>query len=68
MPFDALPASPAVKVRDVGLRDGLQSIARTVPTEIKRLWLQPRYEAGLRELEVGSFVPGAAAAATGRHG
>jgi len=57
MPFDALPASPAVKVRDVALRDGLQAIARTVPTEIKRLWLQQAYEAGLRELEVGSFVP-----------
>lgn len=57
MPFDALPASPAVTVRDVALRDGLQAIARTVPTEIKRLWLQQAYEAGLRELEVGSFVP-----------
>lgn len=57
MPFDAPPASPAVTVRDVALRDGLQAIARTVPTEIKRLWLQQAYDAGLRELEVGSFVP-----------
>jgi hydroxymethylglutaryl-CoA lyase len=46
-----------VTVREVGLRDGLQAIARTVPTTIKRLWLQEAYDAGLREIEVGSFVP-----------
>jgi len=51
------PLPLAVTVRDVALRDGLQAIARTLPTEIKRLWLQLAYDAGLRELEVGSFVP-----------
>ena len=46
-----------VVVREVGLRDGLQSIARTVPTDVKLQWLHDAYAAGLREIEVGSFVP-----------
>jgi len=46
-----------VTVREVGLRDGLQSIARTVPTEQKLEWLRGAYAAGMREIEVGSFVP-----------
>lgn len=49
--------SPPVTLRDTSLRDGLQSIARTVPTDTKLLWLQALYDAGLRALEVGSFVP-----------
>jgi hydroxymethylglutaryl-CoA lyase len=49
--------SPAVRIREVGLRDGLQSIARTVPTATKIEWLQAAHAAGLREIEVGSFVP-----------
>lgn len=46
-----------VTVREVGLRDGLQSIARTLPTEAKLDWLRGAHAAGLREIEVGSFVP-----------
>jgi len=46
-----------VLVREVGLRDGLQSIARTVPTDTKLAWLRDAHAAGLREIEVGSFVP-----------
>ena len=46
-----------VAVREVGLRDGLQSIARIVPTEHKLAWLRAAHAAGLREIEVGSFVP-----------
>ena len=46
-----------VTVREVGLRDGLQSIARTLPTAQKKQWIQGAYDAGIRELEVGSFVP-----------
>ncbi|MEP6739243.1 MAG: hydroxymethylglutaryl-CoA lyase [Caldimonas sp.] len=46
-----------VTVREVGLRDGLQSIARVVPTEVKLEWLRAAHAAGLREIEVGSFVP-----------
>ena len=46
-----------VKVREVGLRDGLQSIARTLPTAQKLHWIQGAFDAGIREIEVGSFVP-----------
>src|SRR5438105_1288195 len=46
-----------VSVREVGLRDGLQSIARMLPTEHKLEWLRAAHAAGLREIEVGSFVP-----------
>lgn len=46
-----------VMVREVGLRDGLQSIARTLPTAQKLQWIQGAHDAGIREIEVGSFVP-----------
>ena len=46
-----------VTIREVGLRDGLQSIARTLPTEQKIEWIRDAYAAGQREIEVGSFVP-----------
>lgn len=50
-------STPKVALREVGLRDGLQSIARTLPTERKLEWLRDAHAAGLREIEVGSFVP-----------
>lgn len=50
------PPTQAI-IREVGLRDGLQSIARTLPTEHKRAWIAAAYAAGQREIEVGSFVP-----------
>jgi hydroxymethylglutaryl-CoA lyase len=56
IPAPARSADPVV-VREVGLRDGLQSIARVVPTEVKLQWLREAHAAGLREIEVGSFVP-----------
>ena len=46
-----------VTVREVGLRDGLQILSRTLPTADKLQWIRGAYDAGLRELEVGSFVP-----------
>jgi hydroxymethylglutaryl-CoA lyase len=46
-----------VALREVGLRDGLQSIATIVPTERKIEWLREAHAAGVREIEVGSFVP-----------
>ncbi|MBI3154692.1 MAG: hydroxymethylglutaryl-CoA lyase [Burkholderiales bacterium] len=49
--------SAGVVLREVGLRDGLQSLARTVPTADKLAWLRAAHAAGLREIEVGSFVP-----------
>jgi hydroxymethylglutaryl-CoA lyase len=45
------------RVREVGLRDGLQSIAEILPTEQKIAWLEAEHAAGLREIEVSSFVP-----------
>ncbi len=46
-----------VYLREVGMRDGLQSIAEIMPTEIKLAWLDAEYAAGVREIEVSSFVP-----------
>ena len=46
-----------VTLREVGLRDGLQSIARTLPTAQKIEWIRDACDAGVREIEVGSFVP-----------
>ena len=46
-----------VVIREVGLRDGLQSIATIMPTEAKKQWIKEAFEAGIREIEVGSFVP-----------
>jgi hypothetical protein len=34
------PQPQPVLIRDTSLRDGLQSIGRTVPTEVKRAWLR----------------------------
>lgn len=54
------PQHPASKVdvlvREVGPRDGLQSIARTMPTEAKHRWIAALAGSGLRTIEVGSFV------------
>jgi len=46
-----------VTLREVGLRDGLQNIARALPLDRKMEWIQESWEAGIREIEVGSFVP-----------
>lgn len=44
-------------IREVGLRDGLQSIKTVMPTSEKLEWIRFAYSAGQREIEVGSFVP-----------
>jgi hydroxymethylglutaryl-CoA lyase len=46
-----------VVVREVGLRDGLQSIQQVLPTARKMEWIAGAHAAGQREIEVGSFVP-----------
>lgn len=51
------PATKSAIVREVGLRDGLQSISRILPTAQKIEWIRDAYAAGQREIEVGSFVP-----------
>jgi hydroxymethylglutaryl-CoA lyase len=45
-----------VLVSEVGPRDGLQSVKRTMPTAMKLEWIAALADAGLREIEVGSFV------------
>jgi hydroxymethylglutaryl-CoA lyase len=46
-----------VVISEVGPRDGLQNIKRSMPTDVKIRWIEALAEAGLREIEVGSFVP-----------
>ncbi|WP_017671794.1 hydroxymethylglutaryl-CoA lyase [Blastomonas sp. AAP53] len=48
---------PDVLISEVGPRDGLQSIDRVMPTEAKKRWIAAEAAAGVREIEVGSFVP-----------
>ena len=45
-----------ILVSEVGPRDGLQSIRRVMPTAVKHRWIAALAAAGLREIEVGSFV------------
>lgn len=45
-----------VLISEVGPRDGLQSLKRTMPTDDKQRWIRALAASGLREIEVGSFV------------
>jgi hydroxymethylglutaryl-CoA lyase len=46
-----------IEVREVGLRDGIQSIKTVVPTDRKLAWIKAEAAAGVRDIEVCSFVP-----------
>jgi hydroxymethylglutaryl-CoA lyase len=46
-----------VLVSEVGPRDGLQSIRPIMPLAAKQAWVAAEAAAGVREIEVGSFVP-----------
>lgn len=46
-----------ILLSEVGPRDGLQSIDRVMPLEAKKAWIAAEAAAGVREIEVGSFVP-----------
>src|SRR6187397_1947591 len=46
-----------VLVCEVGPRDGLQNAKHLMSTEAKKAWIRALAEAGLEEIEVGSFVP-----------
>src|SRR5207344_2223470 len=48
---------PQVHLREVGPRDGLQNAKQLMPTEAKKAWIAALADAGLKEIEVGSFVP-----------
>jgi hydroxymethylglutaryl-CoA lyase len=49
-------SKPDILVSEVGPRDGLQSVKSIMPLADKQRWITALYEAGLREIEVGSFV------------
>jgi len=49
--------APEVLISEVGPRDGLQSVKATMPTSDKLRWIDALAAAGLREIEVASFVP-----------
>jgi len=48
---------PELHICEVGPRDGLQNAKHLMPTEAKKAWISALAAAGLREIEVGSFVP-----------
>ena len=46
-----------ILISEVGPRDGLQSIDSIMPLDAKKAWIKAEADAGVREIEVGSFVP-----------
>jgi hydroxymethylglutaryl-CoA lyase len=46
-----------VRICEVGPRDGLQNAKHLMPTEAKKAWIAALAAAGMKEIEVGSFVP-----------
>src|SRR5438445_6880458 len=46
-----------VHICEVGPRDGLQNAKHMMPTAAKKAWIRALADAGLKEIEVGSFVP-----------
>ena len=46
-----------VLISEVGPRDGLQNVAPIMKLAAKKAWIEAFVAAGLREIEVGSFVP-----------
>ncbi|MDQ0126819.1 hydroxymethylglutaryl-CoA lyase [Pseudomonas lini] len=46
-----------ITINEVGMRDGLQSLQAIMPTAAKYEWIDAAYAAGVRHMEVASFVP-----------
>lgn len=46
-----------ILISEVGPRDGLQSIQSILPLQVKCDWIAAEAAAGVKEIEVGSFVP-----------
>jgi len=55
--MNQLPEGIDVLVSEVGPRDGLQNAKGIMPTADKLKWIAAEAAAGVREIEVGSFVP-----------
>jgi hydroxymethylglutaryl-CoA lyase len=47
----------SILISEVGPRDGLQNVKAVMPTAAKKAWIAAEAAAGVREIEVGSFVP-----------
>lgn len=56
--LDVYPLDRVV-LREVGLRDGLQLVKKFPSTAGKQQWIREEYAAGVRNFEVGSFLPAA---------
>ncbi|WP_176594489.1 hydroxymethylglutaryl-CoA lyase [Sphingobium sp. EM0848] len=55
---NGVDSSPVdILVSEVGPRDGLQSIIPIMPVAARKAWISAEAAAGVREIEVGSFVP-----------
>jgi hydroxymethylglutaryl-CoA lyase len=54
------PETTAVEIVEVGPRDGFQGIGAFIPTETKIRMLEQLVAAGLRRIEIGSFVSASA--------
>jgi hydroxymethylglutaryl-CoA lyase len=52
-----VPDKLGILISEVGPRDGLQSLDSIMPTAAKKAWIAAEAAAGVREIEVGSFVP-----------
>ncbi|MEM9533273.1 MAG: hydroxymethylglutaryl-CoA lyase [Pseudomonadota bacterium] len=50
-------AANQVLVSEVGPRDGLQSVQTLMPLAARKAWVEAEFAAGVKEIEVGSFVP-----------
>ncbi len=57
MPRYAETVRTDVLISEVGPRDGLQRVARTMPNAAKFAWIDTLHAAEVREIEVASFVP-----------
>ncbi|HZD91580.1 MAG TPA: hydroxymethylglutaryl-CoA lyase [Pseudolabrys sp.] len=55
--LDCIYPPGRVTLREVGLRDGLQLVKTFPSTAAKKDWLRQEYDAGVRNFEVGSFLP-----------
>ncbi|RMF10420.1 MAG: hydroxymethylglutaryl-CoA lyase [Alphaproteobacteria bacterium] len=49
--------TPEILISEVGPRDGLQNCKSIMATKDKIAWIEAEVRAGVREIEVGSFVP-----------
>lgn len=56
-PMPESSSTPQILISEVGPRDGLQSVSAIMPLEARKAWVAAEAAAGVREIEVGSFVP-----------